>query len=171
MACGNTDSLNKQALFSSSKSDWQTPKNFFKQLDNEFHFTLDAAADDKNALCDDYLGPGSPIAEDALTVSWSQNELGDTVAWCNPPYGRAIGKWVEKGWTEAAMHGVTVVMLLPARTDTRWFHDYCVMGEMRFIKGRLKFGGAEAGAPFPSMVVVFRPPPKPNALYTWVELR
>lgn len=74
---------------------------------------------------------------------------------CNPPYGRKIGKWVQKGYEEAN-GGALVVMLLPARTDTKWFHDYCLRGEIRFIKGRLRFGGSDMNAPFPSMVVVFR---------------
>lgn len=74
----------------------------------------------------------------------------------NPPYGRTIGKWVRKAW-EASREGATVVCLLPARTDTAWWHDYCMRGEVRFIRGRLKFGDSKSGAPFPSAVVVFRP--------------
>jgi len=90
--------------------------------------------------------------DDGLEQDWTG------VCWCNPPYGREIEKWVKKAYI-SAIEGATVVMLLPARTDTRWFHDW-IYGktEIRFIRGRLKFGGAEHGAPFPSMVVVFRPP-------------
>ena len=80
------------------------------------------------------------------------------VCWCNPPYGREIGRWVEKAYKTVEQNKNTVVMLLPARTDTKWFHEYIYgKAEVRFIKGRLKFGGAKNSAPFPSMVVVFRP--------------
>ena len=76
--------------------------------------------------------------------------------WCNPPYGREIGKWVEKAYNES-LAGVTVVMLLPARTDTKWFHDYIYgKAEIRFVRGRLKFGDSKNSAPFPSMVIIFR---------------
>ena len=74
---------------------------------------------------------------------------------CNPPYGREICKWVEKGYTEAQQPSTVVVMLLPARTDTKWFHDFCTKGDIEFIRGRLKFGGSKNSAPFPSMIVVF----------------
>jgi hypothetical protein len=74
----------------------------------------------------------------------------------NPPYGRQIGKWVEKAY-QAALAGNTVVCLLPARTDTKWFHEFCSKGEIRFLSGRLKFGGSRNSAPFPSAIVVFRP--------------
>ena len=79
------------------------------------------------------------------------------VVWCNPPYGREIGLWVKKAYESAHESGGIVVMLIPARTDTKWFHDYVLhRAEIRFIAGRLKFGGAKNSAPFPSMVVIFR---------------
>ena len=78
---------------------------------------------------------------------------GGEIVWCNPPYGREIGRWVQKGYEEA--ENAVVVMLLPARTDTRWFHDYCMKGKITFLRGRLKFGGSKNAAPFPSMVVEF----------------
>lgn len=134
------------AMFSSAREDWATPRHVFDALDAEFGFRLDAASFDENALVDDHFTPH----ENALWRSWAPGPV-----FLNPPYGRRIGEWIEKSWREAGQ-GVTVVLLLPARTDTRWFHDYCMAGEIRFIKGRLKFGGATVSAPFPSMVVVFR---------------
>ena len=90
------------------------------------------------------------IAEDGLSQNW-----GGYSVFCNPPYGREISKWVKKGFEEAQKPGTKVVMLLPARTDTKWFHDYCVKGKIEFLKGRLKFGNAGNPAPFPSMIVIF----------------
>ena len=81
---------------------------------------------------------------------------GGQTVWLNPPYGRGIGKWVQKAYEEAQKPGTVVVCLLPARTDTAWFHDYCRKGKITFIRGRLKFGGSKNSAPFPSMVVEFR---------------
>lgn len=130
--------------FSSKTDQWATPWDFFSKLDGEFGFTLDVCAESHNAKCKRFITPEA----DGLQVGWD-NE----VVWCNPPYGREIGKWVKKA-SEAK--GGVVVMLLPARTDTRWFHDYILeKAEVRFIKGRLKFGDSKNSAPFPSMVVVF----------------
>ncbi len=128
------------------KDDRPTPIALFERLNREFGFTLDAAASHENALCEKFLSK----EDDALTQSWTG------VVWCNPPYGIHIGKWVEKGFNEAQRGGV-IVMLLPASTDTLWFHRWCMKGEVRFIKGRLKFGNTASTAPFPSMVVIFRP--------------
>lgn len=144
--------MNK-ALFSSVKMDWGTPKDFFRELDQEFHFGLDAAASPENAKCERYFTPEM----DGLSCSWS----GYGAVFCNPPYGREIGKWVQKAYSEYASKGVTIVMLIPARTDTSYFHDYIYgKAEIRFLRGRLKFedenGGAMNPAPFPSMVVIFR---------------
>ena len=133
-------------LFFSSKSDlWSTPQEFFDKLNEEFNFTLDACAIPENAKCEKYYTPD----DDGLQQPW------DGVVWCNPPYGREIEKWVAK----AANSGTTVVMLLPARTDTKWFHDYIYNKdkvEIRFVRGRLKFGGAPNAAPFPSLLAIFR---------------
>lgn len=135
-------------LFTSTTDLWETPKDFFDRLNNEFHFTLDVCALPENAKCEKYYTP----EQDGLSQPW----IG--MCWCNPPYGRQIGAWVRRAWTSSA-DGATVVMLLPARTDTRWFHEY-IYGkdrvEIRFIPGRLKFGGSKNSAPFPSMVCVFR---------------
>ena len=140
--------MNKEVLFSSKTDLWETPQDFFEKLDQEFGFELDVCALPENAKCSRYFSP----MDDGLEQDWTG------VCWCNPPYGREIEKWVKKAYI-SAIEGATVVMLLPARTDTRWFHDW-IYGktEIRFIRGRLKFGGAEHDAPFPSMVVVFRPP-------------
>ena len=138
-------------MFSSAREDWTTPRWLFDQLAAEFHFTLDAAASASNALCAAYYTP----AQDALRQPWAG------AVWCNPPYGRAVGRWVAKGFTEA-MSGsaAVVVMLVAARTDTRWWHDCALHGrEIRFIPGRLRFGGHSHPAPFPSAVLIFAAPP------------
>lgn len=133
---------------------WHTPEALYLALDKEFGFTIDLAADDGNAKVDRYLDRET----DALSIDWSGE-----VAFCNPPYGRELSKWVEKGLLAAQEGGATVVMLLPARTGNRWFHRYCLPhGELRFIQGRLNFqrGALQARrkrSPFDSMVVVFRP--------------
>ena len=130
-------------LFSSKTDDWATPQSFFDGLDKEFHFTLDVCADTLNHKCKQYFTKD----DDGLSMDW-----GGEIIWCNPPYGREIGKWVQK----CSEHTNTAVMLLPARTDTRWFHDYIYhKAEIRFIKGRLKFGDGKNPAPFPSMVAIF----------------
>lgn len=133
--------------------EWTTPPEFFAALDAEFGFTLDAAASHDNALCPAYYC--GEWGRDGLTQPWTG------VVWCNPPYGNEIGQWVERGYRQAQL-GATVVMLIPARTETRYWHDFVMKAsEIRFVKGRLRFGGvtAEKGhnAPFPSAVVVFRP--------------
>lgn len=139
--------MNTDVMFSSKTDLWETPQEFFDELDAEFHFTLDACALPENAKCARYYTP----EQNGLYQPW------DGIVWCNPPYGREIGSWVRRGFL-ASVSGATVVMLLPARTDTRWFHEYIYgKAEVRFIKGRLKFGGSKNSAPFPSMVVVFRP--------------
>lgn len=135
--------MNTDVMFSSAKDDWATPQWLFDKLNERWHFDLDVCAHAGNAKCSNYFSP----EQDGLAQQW-----GGHTCWCNPPYGRQIGKWVEK----AATSGTTVVMLLPARTDTKWFHDWCLpYGEIEFIKGRLKFGDAKDSAPFPSMIVTF----------------
>lgn len=139
--------INK-ALYSSEKDDWETPQEFYDRLDEEFGFTLDPASSDENHKCEKHFTK----KEDGLLKSWQ----GETV-FCNPPYGRQIAPWVEKGYRESRDEDTMVVMLLPARTDTRWFHDHIYgKAEIRFIKGRLKFGDSKNSAPFPSMVVIYR---------------
>jgi site-specific DNA-methyltransferase (adenine-specific) len=134
-------------LFTSNTDEWYTPIDFYNQLDKEFHFNLDPCATDENHKCDKYFTK----EVDGLSQKW-----GGYRVFCNPPYGRTIGKWVKKAYEESKEEKTLVVMLIPARTDTKWFHDYIYgKAEIRFIKGRLKFGGCNNSAPFPSMVVIF----------------
>jgi site-specific DNA-methyltransferase (adenine-specific) len=141
---------------SSLDDTWTTPKDFFDKLHQEFNFTLDAAALKSSALVPNYLGPDHDYGwrRDALTVEWGGASEGGAV-WLNPPYGKAISKFVAKANLESTK-GVTVVCLVPARTHTRWWWDSCIHHEIRFIKGRIKFSGA-GPAPFPSAVVVMKP--------------
>jgi len=145
---GEGASLNAAVMFSSKTDLWATPQNFFDELNAEFHFTLDPCATPENAKCAKYF----TAEDDGLKQDWA----GHTV-FCNPPYGREIGKWVKKCYEESKKPGITVVMLIPARTDTSYFHDYIYKKakEIRFVRGRLKFGNSKNSAPFPSMVVVF----------------
>jgi phage N-6-adenine-methyltransferase len=132
--------------FTSLKGDWSTPQELFDELNEEFQFTLDACADESNYKCERYFTK----EDDGLIRKW------DGIVWINPPYGRGIGEWIKKAYYES-LSGATVVMLLPARTDTKWFHDYVTKAkDIRFIIGRLKFSGHINSAPFPSMIVVFR---------------
>jgi site-specific DNA-methyltransferase (adenine-specific) len=140
--------MNKELMFSSKTEEWYTPLEFFKELDAEFHFNLDPCATDLNHKCERYFTRKT----DGLSQKWGGNRV-----FCNPPYGRVIGEWVKKAYEESKEPDTLIVMLLPARTDTRWFHDYIYnKAEIRFIKGRLKFGGCENSAPFPSMIVVYK---------------
>lgn len=140
--------MNTELMFSSATNEWATPQNFFDKLNDEFNFTLDPCATPENAKCKKFY----TIKEDGLEQDWQ----GEAV-FCNPPYGRAVKNWVKKCHDEGQKPNTTVVMLIPARTDTTYFHEYIYhkAKEIRFIKGRLKFGGCNNAAPFPSMVVVF----------------
>jgi len=143
----NVHDQHRLAVHFSSRNDrWETPPELFAKLNEEFGFTLDVCALPENAKCRRYFTP----AIDGLKQKWQG------VCWMNPPYGRHIGKWVSRAY-ESAREGATVVCLLPARTDTSWWHCYCMMAEIRLLRGRLKFVGAESSAPFPSAIVVFRP--------------
>jgi phage N-6-adenine-methyltransferase len=138
--------MNTEVMFSSKTDEWETPQDLFDKLNEEFHFTLDVAANANNAKCADYLDKN----KNGLNWKWGG------YCFMNPPYGREIGKWIKKAYEES-MNGCTVVCLLPARTDTKWFHEYILSkAEIRFIKGRLKFGGHKNAAPFPSMIVIYR---------------
>jgi phage N-6-adenine-methyltransferase len=130
--------------FSSRTDDWATPQDFFDRLDAIFDFTLDPCADGKNAKCPRYF----TRQEDGLAQNWDGERV-----FMNPPYGREIGSWVKKASEARAL----VVCLLPARTDTRWWHDYVIGGggTVFYLKGRLSFGSAQAPAPFPSAIVIF----------------
>lgn len=136
--------MNTKLMFSSESNEWETPQDFFERLNKEFYFTLDVAASDENAKCAKYFTK----EDDGLSKDWNSE-----VCWMNPPYGREIGKWIEKAFNEARK-GATVVCLIPARTDTKYFHEFCFKHEVRFIRGRLKFGNSKNCAPFPSAVVV-----------------
>ena len=153
--------MNK-ALFSSSRNDWETPPDFFAELDKEFRFTLDACALPETAKCADYFTP----KDDGLSRPWIAPRGG--AVFCNPPYSRRTKDspgqeaWIKKAAEEGQRPGAVVVMLIPARTDTLAFHKYIYhKAEIRFIKGRLRFrvnGQTGDAAPFPSMVVIFRGP-------------
>ena len=138
------ESIYMSVFFSSNTAEWPTPQDFFDKLNEEFKFTLDPCCTKENAKCAKYYTK----EDDGLKQDWS-NE----VVFCNPPYGREIGDWVKKA--HATTNSI-VVMLIPARTDTSYWHDH-IFGhaEVRFVRGRLKFGDATNSAPFPSAVVVF----------------
>lgn len=138
--------MNRDAMFSSAKCEWETPQDLFDELNKEHGFTLDVCALPENAKCSMFYTP----EDDGLSQEWGG------VCWMNPPYGRGIGSWVEKAHKEvSAGRAEKVVCLVPARTDTAWWHDWVTRGEVTFIRGRLKFGGHKHNAPFPSAVVVF----------------
>ncbi len=140
--------MNTEVMFSSKNEMWTTPQDFFDKLDAEFHFTLDAAATKENAKCPDYFTE----EQNGLLQRWSGT------VFCNPPYCRKTGLWVKKAFEESQVGHCIAVMLLPCRPDVSWFHDYILgKAEVRFVRGRLKFGGSKNSAPFPSMVVIFRP--------------
>lgn len=130
--------------FSSNTDLWATPIDFFNKYNEKFNFELDVCATHENAKCAKYF----TIDDDGLSKEWSG------ICWMNPPYGREIIKWMEKAY-KSSLNGATVVCLVPARTDTKWWHEYAIKGEIEFIRGRLKFGGSKNSAPFPSAVVTF----------------
>lgn len=138
--------------FSSKTDMWSTPQGLFDRLNIEHRFTLDVCATTENAKCKYFFSPEI----DGLAQDWK-----DHTCWMNPPYGRTIGAWVKKAYEATFMdwqhNGAKVVCLLPARTDTAWWHDYVMKGEIIFLRGRLKFGGHKNSAPFPSAIVIFTP--------------
>lgn len=137
--------MRQMAALMSSKTDlWETPQDLFCRLNAEHNFTLDVCALPENAKCERYFTP----EQDGLSQDWTG------VCWMNPPYGRKIGKWVRKAY-ESAQNGAKVVCLLPARTDTAWWHEYVMRGRVTFLRGRLKFGNSKSSAPFPSAIVIF----------------
>lgn len=146
--------MNTEVMFSSKSDEWETPQDLFDKLNAEFSFTLDVCATPENAKCSAFYTED----DDGLKQDWQGN------CWMNPPYGREIGKWIEKAAWAAKTTANLVVCLLPARTDTRWWHKWIWDTEqqkpytgvkVRFIKGRLKFGGCSNSAPFPSAIVIF----------------
>ena len=141
--------MNTSVLFSSQTDQWATPQDFFDKLNGEFRFTLDPCADESNHKCERFFTK----EQNGLLQCWSDERV-----FCNPPYGRETQPWVRKCFEEVHEGACPLaVMLIPARTDTRWFHEYIYKkAEIRFVKGRLKFGNSANSAPFPSMVVIFK---------------
>lgn len=133
---------------SMTTNEWATPQELFDKLNAEFRFDLDPCATSANAKCDEYY----TIDDDGLAKNWAGRRV-----FCNPPYGRSLGKWVRKCYEESRKPDTLVVMLIPARTDTSYFHEYIYhkAREIRFIRGRIRFGGSTQNAPFPSMIVIF----------------
>ena len=131
--------------FSSDTDLWATPQAFFDKLNEVYKFELDVCATKENAKC----GKFYTIEDDGLLQEWSGR------CWMNPPYGREIGKWMSKAYRSSVDNNALVVCLVPARTDTAWWHGYAMKGRIEFIRGRLKFGDAKNSAPFPSAIVVF----------------
>jgi phage N-6-adenine-methyltransferase len=139
--------MNTNLMFSSETDLWSTPQYFYDELNKEFEFTLDPCANYENAKCKMYFTE----IDNGLEQEWAPHSV-----FMNPPYGRSIGKWIKKAHDES-LKGATVVCLVPARTDTRWFHDWIYRkAEIRFVKGRLKFGKAKYNAPFPCMIVIYK---------------
>lgn len=139
--------MNNEVMFSKKSDEWATPQEIYDELNKEFNFNLDPCSTVENHKCDLYFTQN----DDGLSKNW-----GGCRVFCNPPYSK-IKQWVKKAWEESTKPNTIVVLLIPARTDTKYFHEYIQhRSEIRFIKGRLKFGNAEVGAPFPSMIVIFR---------------
>ena len=134
--------------FMSESNEWATPQWLFEALRAEFGFTLDPCSTHENAKCARHF----TVQENGLAQEWS-NE----VVFMNPPYGSQIKFWMRKAYRES-LKGAVVVCLVPARTDTHWWHAYAMRGEIRLLRGRLKFGDSENSAPFPSAIIIFRPP-------------
>lgn len=136
-----------RVIWQSNSDEWSTPQELFNRLDAEFHFDLDPCATPDNAKCEKYY----TAEDDGLKKSW-----GGCKVFCNPPYSE-ISAWVRKCYEESLKPNTVVVLLIPSRTDTKWFHNYIYhRSEIRFVNGRIKFGNAKYNAPFPSMIVIFR---------------
>lgn len=136
-----------RAVWASSATDlWATPQDFYDELDREFGFQVDVCATAENAKCPIFYTKDC----NGLDQVWAGS------CWMNPPYGRGISEWMKKAY-ESSLKGAQVVCLVPARTDTSWWHEYAMKGEVRYVRGRLKFGGHKNSAPFPCAVVIFRP--------------
>lgn len=152
---GNMDKETQKLMFSSASAEWATPRDFYERLNNRFQFNLDPCCTTESRKCEEHYTK----EDDGLSKSWSGKRV-----FMNPPYGRGIDKWIEKAYTEGQKPKTQVVCLIPARTDTKYWHKYCMRAsEIYFVKGRLRFENGEPGkansAPFPSAVVVFRGPP------------
>lgn len=147
------DNSTTKLMFSSATNEWGTPQSFFDRLDKIFGFTLDPCANASNAKCSNFF----TMEENGLKQDWSGH-----VVFCNPPYGRSLKHWVRKCYEEGCKSDTTVVMLVPSRTDTRYYHDYIMKArKVYFVKGRIKFENPDKtknSAPFPSLVAVFDGP-------------
>lgn len=153
-----TSKVQRMAVHYSSATDqWSTPQDLFDLLNYEFQFDLDVCATHDNAKCDRYFTE----EDNGLEQDWAGT------CWMNPPYGNEISEWMRKAFEQAHTHGIRVVCLVPARVDTGWWWDYARHGEVRFLRGRLKFGGGTMGAPFPSAVVIFGSPARVIWWETW----
>jgi phage N-6-adenine-methyltransferase len=137
--------MNTELMFSSATDLWSTPIDYFNKLNRIYRFELDVCATPENAKCEKYFTQEM----NGLAQKW------EGVCWMNPPYGREIGDWMKKAY-ESSLGGAVVICLVPARTDTAWWHDYAMKGQIEFIRGRLKFGSAKNSAPFPSALVIFK---------------
>ena len=141
------DNTKLKGIFSRESDEWSTPDAFFQDLDREFHFTLDPCASDENHKCEWYYTK----EQDGLSKDWSGH-----CVFCNPPYSE-IARWTEKCYREGTKDNTTVVLVIPSRTDTQYFHNFIYhRSEIRFVEGRLRFSGMKVNAPFPSMIVIFR---------------
>lgn len=140
-----------QGMITSNTDKWATPQKFFDKLNDKYKFEVDVCATQDNTKCPTYFTE----EEDGLRQKWEGR------CWCNPPYGRKIGLWLEKAYKSSIM-GALVVCLVPARTDTKWWNNWAVKGDIEFIKGRLKFSDAKNSAPFPSAVITYLPPSAPG---------
>ena len=137
--------MNTDVMFSSDNITWETPQDLFNKLNNEFNFETDVCALSINTKCSNYYTPDI----DGLSQEWKGS------CWMNPPYGKEIGLWIKKAYEES-LKGSIIVCLIPARTDTKYWHDYCMRAtEIRFIRGRLKFSNSNNSAPFPSAIIIF----------------
>lgn len=136
--------MNNKLMFSSVSAEWETPQALFDVINSVCNFEVDVCATHENAKCAKYY----TIADNGLLQPW------DGMCWMNPPYGRAIADWMCKAYQESRKPGTAVVCLVPARTDTEWWHRYSMAGNILYLRGRLKFGGHKNSAPFPSAVVL-----------------
>lgn len=140
--------MNNDLMFSSDKMDWGTPRDLYESLDKEFNFSYDLCALPYNTKCTFYFSPD----QDSMKQDWHKI---DGYCWLNPPYGRDIIKWIKKAYEESLI-GAKIVILIPSRTDTKYWHKYCMKSShIRFIEGRVKFEGAKDVAPFPSALIIF----------------
>lgn len=160
-------SWNAEQLFASKKQDWATPQYLFDYFNDKYCFQLDAAATEENSKCERFISPEN----DSLSINWAEAYPDVHAIWLNPPYGRGVGKWMEHCYTMSLRGHQLIAALVMARTDTKWWHEYCMKAQTIYlIKGRIRFIGSDGiagnSAPAPSAVVVWRNPPSPGVRYT-----